>query len=138
MTELRLGLTDPYHHVVAFITHHTALAVLLFGVITFLATQAQIDAVQALRKRSITSSQSAIAVSSSQLAQTLSTAALGQSQAYATDINVKLLEWQHTIDTTVFGPWFNTTTVVLNSTLVRFYDDLEKGEYDPWEMDVCD
>jgi hypothetical protein len=54
---------------------------------------------------------------------------LKQSQEYAVKMNDIIEGWQEDIDSTVFGPWLNTTTVVLNGTLVKFYDEVEKSEW---------
>lgn len=45
--------------------------------------------------------------------------------AYSSTINADIAAVQHTLDNEVFGTWVNTTTVVLNGTLVEFYDLVE-------------
>ncbi len=120
--------TDAVVPAVSFITHGSALAVLFFGIFTFLVIQVQIDAVQEIRKHSLQSSNASITASSNDIARKLNAAFLAQSETYAVQMNVVIQGWQEDIDTTIFGPWLNTTTVVLNVTLVRFYDEIESGE----------
>lgn len=45
--------------------------------------------------------------------------------AYASGMNADIAKVQKVLDDEVFGEWVNTTTVVLNSTLVEFYDLVE-------------
>jgi len=116
---------------VAYITHPPALLLLGFGILTFLTMQIQLSAVHALRDRSSAEANSAIAVQSQSLGVAINQAMLQQSGEYATNMNLVIQGWQQDIDTTIFGPWLNTTTVALNTTLVEFYDKVEDGESYP-------
>lgn len=115
--------------VVAYITHPPALLLLGFGILTFLTMQIQLSAVHALRERSTAEAEVAISDHSRSLGVAINEAMLGHSEAYANDMNAVIRGWQDTIDSTVFGPWLNTTTVALNTTLVDFYDRVEQGQF---------
>lgn len=115
--------------VVAYITHPPALLLLGFGALTFLTMQIQLSAVHALRERSTAEAEVAISDHSRSLGVAINEAMLGHSEAYANDMNAVIRGWQDTIDSTVFGPWLNTTTVALNTTLVDFYDRVEQGQF---------
>lgn len=58
--------------------------------------------------------------------------ALNSSQEYADSYNKAIAEYQDRINNELFGSWVNTTSVTLNSTLVEFYDEVEKGEAHSW------
>ena len=91
--------------------------------------QIQLTAVHAIRNRSAEQANSAIAAQTQSLGEAINQAMLAQSQEYAIRMNLVMQGWQEDIDTTIFGPWLNTTTVTLNNTLVEFYDKVESGEY---------
>lgn len=91
--------------------------------------QIQLSAVHALRERSTAEAEVAISDHSRSLGVAINEAMLGHSEAYANDMNAVIRGWQDTIDSTVFGPWLNTTTVALNTTLVDFYDRVEQGQF---------
>jgi hypothetical protein len=114
--------------IVSFITHGPALALLFFGIFTFIIVQLQIVAVHGIRTKSLQSSNASITTSSNEISQKLSAAFLLQSQTYSVQMNDVIQGWQQDIETTIFGPWLNTTTVVLNGTLVKFYDEIESSE----------
>lgn len=114
----------------AYITHPPALLLLAFGIPTFLTMQIQLSAVHALRERSTAQADSAIAAQSKSLGEAINQAMFQQSGEYATDMNRVIQGWQEDIDRTIFGPWLNTTTVTLNTTLIEFYDKVENGEFD--------
>lgn len=69
-----------------------------------------------------------MADSTSSIVQQLNAVSLVQSQRYVNQTNAAILEWQKTIDEELFGPWLDTMTVGLNSTLEEFYDKVENGE----------
>jgi hypothetical protein len=69
-----------------------------------------------------------VADSTSSIVQQLNAVSLVQSQRYVAQTNAAILEWQKTIDEELFGPWLDTMTVGLNSTLEEFYDKIENGE----------
>lgn len=58
--------------------------------------------------------------------------ALNGSQEYADSYNKAIAGYQDRINNELFGSWVNTTAVTLNSTLVEFYDEVEKGEAHFW------
>lgn len=58
--------------------------------------------------------------------------ALNSSQEYADSYNKAIAGYQDRINNELFGSWVNTTAVTLNSTLVEFYDEVEKGEAHFW------
>jgi hypothetical protein len=89
--------------------------------------QIQLSAVHAIRERSSAEADSAIAEQSQSLGVAINQAMLQQSGDYATNMNLVIQGWQQDIDTTIFGPWLNTTTVTLNATLIEFYDKVEQG-----------
>ena len=119
----------PACFVVAYITHPPALILLGFGILTFLTMQIQLSGVHAIRNRSTEQANSAIAGQTQSLGEAINQAMLAQSQEYAIEMNTIMRGWQEDIDTTIFGPWLNTTTVTLNNTLVGFYDKVESGKW---------
>lgn len=115
-------------HVVAYIFHAPAVALLCFGLLSLLVIQCQIGAIGALRKDTTEGVATGVADSTSSIVQQLNAASLMQSQRYVNQTNEAILEWQKTIDEELFGPWLDTMTVGLNSTLEEFYDKVENGE----------
>lgn len=87
--------------------------------------QFQIIAVHGLRDKSTADVSSAVSVQSATLSNNLNDALFSSSKQYAQDVNHVLQGWQNRIDNEIFGPWLNTTTVVLNGTLVEFYGEIE-------------
>ncbi len=62
-----------------------------------------------------------------QLTAKLNAMAMNSSRQYATTFNAAIAKYQDRIDNELFGSWLNTTAVVLNNTIVEFYDGIENG-----------
>jgi hypothetical protein len=105
---------------VAYLSHPTCLALLFIAAIGFLSLQLQLVALD--------NANASVTASANSLSTKLNSLAADASQQYANDYNLVVAAYQQRIDDELFGHWVNTTGVALNTTLVNFYDDLEKGE----------
>jgi hypothetical protein len=72
---------------------------------------------------------SGVSDSTSSIVAQINAVGIQQSRVYVEQTNQVIMGWQRAIDEELFGPWLNTTTVVLNSTLGEFYDKIENGEF---------
>ncbi|KAL7411101.1 hypothetical protein BDY24DRAFT_417439 [Mrakia frigida] len=107
---------------VSLITHPLALAPLLIGILGLIALQCQIAAVSALSDKASAMTNSSITEMSTSMTQTLNADLATRGALYAAGLNADLAKVQKVLDDDIFGEWVNTTTVVLNGTLVEFYD----------------
>jgi hypothetical protein len=73
-----------------------------------------------------------VSASTDSLTQKLNAMAAKSSANYAMEFNNQITMFQQRVDEEMFGTWLNSTSVLLNSTLVTFYDELESGESDPY------
>ncbi|KAJ9107438.1 hypothetical protein QFC21_000890 [Naganishia friedmannii] len=109
----------------SYVSHAPALALLCFGLLSLLVVQCQIAAVYALRDDARDDVASGVSESTSSIVAQINAVGMQQSRVYVEQTNQVILGWQRAIDEELFGPWLNTTTVALNSTLEEFYDKVE-------------
>lgn len=139
-------LTFSVRFAVSLITHPIALAPLLIGTLGLITIQCQIAAVEALGERASALTNSSISEMSMTMATSLNAKLEARGTRFALGLNRDIAEVQKVLDDDVFGgestekracgkkvlltllthffpsEWVNTTTVVLNGTLVEFYD----------------
>jgi hypothetical protein len=113
---------------VAYLSHPTCLALLFIAAIGFLSLQLQLVALDGIKSHARANANASVTASANSLSTKLNSLAADASQQYANDYNLVVAAYQQRIDDELFGHWVNTTGVALNTTLVNFYDDLEKGE----------
>mgnify|MGYP006950204114 CR=1 FL=1 len=113
---------------VAYICHPPALALLCFGLLSLLVIQCQISAISALRNDAKQGVATGVTDSTTRIVAQLNAVSRLQSESYVNETNQVILQWQKSIDEELFGPWLNTTTVALNSSLEQFYDKIENGQ----------
>lgn len=111
----------------SYLAHPTCLALLFIASLGFLSLQFQMLALDGIKRHARANANATVAASTSSLTNKLNAMALQSSQQYANDFNTAVATYQQHIDTTLFGPWINTTAGVLNSTLVEFYGGIEQG-----------
>jgi hypothetical protein len=75
-----------------------------------------------------------VEASTQSLVGAMSGSAQNSSMAYAAQVNEVIIAYQDKVNAMLFGHWVNTTTVVLNETLVEFYDGVEQGQ---WPCPFC-
>jgi hypothetical protein len=114
---------------VAYLAHPTCLALLFIAAIGFLSLQMQLLALDGVKNHARANANATVAASTNSLSAKLNSMAADASKQYATDYNLVIAGYQQRIDDELFGHWVNTTGVALNATLVTFYDDIEKGEF---------
>lgn len=81
----------------------------------------QLAAVNALEHKATALAASSIDSLSDSMTSSLNARLATTGQEWAADVNRKINETQRMLDDELFGEWVNTTTVVLNSTVVEFY-----------------
>ncbi|AAW44262.2 plasma membrane fusion-related protein, putative [Cryptococcus deneoformans JEC21] len=111
----------------SYLAHPTCLALLFISLFGFLSIQFQLVALNALKAHAQSSANSTVTASTNSLVTKLNAAALNSSQEYADSYNEAIAGYQDRINNELFGSWVNTTAVTLNSTLVEFYDEVEKA-----------
>ncbi|KAJ9123135.1 hypothetical protein QFC22_001327 [Naganishia vaughanmartiniae] len=109
----------------SYVFHAPAVALLCFGLLSLLVVQCQIAVVGALRDDAKDDVASGVSESTSSIVAQINAIGIQQSRIYVEQTNQVIMGWQKAIDEELFGPWLNTTTVVLNSTLGEFYDKVE-------------
>ncbi|KAJ9104334.1 hypothetical protein QFC19_003975 [Naganishia cerealis] len=116
------------------------MALLCFGLLSLLIVQCQIAAVGGLRDGAKENVASGVSESTSSIVAQINAVGMEQSRVYVQETNQVILEWQRAIDEEIFGPWLNTTTVALNSSLGEFYEKVENGEFlvfpEPFTFDL--
>lgn len=120
--------TEPFF-VGSYVFHAPAVALLCFGLLSLLVVQCQIIAVEALRDDAKDDVASGVSESTSSIVAQINALGMQQSRLYVEQTNGVIIGWQKAIDEELFGPWLNTTTVALNSTLGEFYDKVESGRF---------
>lgn len=110
------------------LAHPTCLALLFISLLGLLSIQFQLVALNALKAHAQSSVNTTVTASTNSLVTKLNAAALNSSQEYADSYNKAIAGYQDRINNGLFGSWVNTTAVILNSTLVEFYDEVENGE----------
>ncbi|KJE04229.1 plasma membrane fusion protein PRM1 [Cryptococcus gattii NT-10] len=116
----------------SYLAHPTCLALLFISLLGFLSIQFQLIALSALKAHAQSNANATVTTSTNSLVTKLNAMALNSSQEYADSYNKAIAEYQDRINNELFGSWVNTTSVTLNSTLVEFYDEVEKGEAHSW------
>lgn len=111
----------------AYLSHPTCLALLFIASLGFLSLQFQMLALNAIKEHARENANATVTASTTSLAAKLNTLATNSSQQYANDFNQAVAAYEQRIDDELFGSWLNTTAVVLNSTLVEFYDGVQQG-----------
>ena len=86
-------------------------------------------ALEGIRNHARDNANASVTASTDVLATKLSSLAVSPSQQYASDFNDAVSAYQDRIDNELFGSWVNTTAVVLNTTLVEFYDGVQQGVF---------
>ncbi|KAK4685364.1 hypothetical protein P7C73_g4789, partial [Tremellales sp. Uapishka_1] len=109
----------------AYLSHPTCLALLLISLLGLLSLEFQLVALNAIKDHAHATANSTVTASTDDLTAKLNAAAMNSSLAYAEEFNQALAGYQQRIDNELFGPWLNTTAVVLNQTLVEFYAGVE-------------
>ena len=112
----------------SYLSHPTCLALLCVASLGFLSLEFQLAALNAIKSHVRDNANSAVTASTESLTAKLNSLALASSQQYANEFNTAVTAYQTRIDVDLFGSWLNTTSVVLNNTLVEFYDDLQSGK----------
>ncbi|CED83256.1 Plasma membrane fusion protein PRM1 [Phaffia rhodozyma] len=106
---------------VALITHPLALMPLAMGIISLLSIQAQIAAIDAISRSAEETANDSIDSMANSMTSKLNARLAERGLIFANDINEDIAQVQTFMDDELFGTWVNTTTVVLNETLVEFY-----------------
>ncbi|WVQ81342.1 hypothetical protein IAT38_003465 [Cryptococcus sp. DSM 104549] len=110
----------------SYLAHPTCLALLFISLLGFLSIQFQLVALNAIKAHAESNANATVSASANSLAAKLNAAAMSSSQEYADSYNAAIAGYQQRIDDELFGSWLNTTAVTLNTTLVEFYDEVEK------------
>ncbi|KIR40320.1 plasma membrane fusion protein PRM1 [Cryptococcus deuterogattii 99/473] len=116
----------------SYLAHPTCLALLFISLLGILSIQFQLIALNALKAHAQSNVDATVTTSTNSLVTKLNAVALNSSQEYADSYNKAIAGYQDRINNELFGSWVNTTAVTLNSTLVEFYDEVEKGEAHFW------
>lgn len=115
--------------IVAYLSHPTCLALLFVASLGFLSLQFQMVALEAIKSHAEASANSTVTASTDSLVAKINAVATNSSQQYADEFNSAITTYQTRINDELFGSWLNTTAVVLNDTLVTFYDEIETCEW---------
>lgn len=113
----------------SYLSHPTCIALLFIASLGFLSLQFQLVALDGIKAHARENANSTVTASSNQLTAKLNAMAMNSSRQYATDFNAAIAKYQERIDNELFGSWLNTTAVVLNNTIVEFYDGIENGAF---------
>jgi hypothetical protein len=115
-------------HVVAYLSHPTCLALLFVASLGFLSLQFQMVALEAIKSHAEANANSTVTASTDSLVAKINAVATNSSQQYVDEFNSAITTYQTRINDEMFESWLNTTAVVLNDTLVTFYDEIESCE----------
>jgi len=105
------------------------LALLSIALLGFLSLQFQLVALNAIKDHARENANATVTASTESLTNKLNALSANSSLQYANDFNTAVQAYQIRVDNELFGSWLNTTAVVLNSTLVEFYDGVQEGIY---------
>lgn len=109
----------------SYLSHPTSIALLCVALIGFLSVEVQLLALNAIKAHARDNANSTVTASTETLVAKLNAMAANSSLAYATEFNRALATYEARINDELFGTWINHTAVVLDSTLVTFYDEVE-------------
>lgn len=112
----------------SYLSHPTCLTLLIMSVIGLIAIQAQIAALHALKASARAHATESVGATTSDLSARLNGLLADASMSYAEDVNAALTSIETSINEDMFGHWVNGTAINLNTTLVEFYDDVERRE----------
>ena len=112
---------------VAYVSHPTLLTLFFVSLLSLLCLQFQIVAINNLRSSTMETANDSVQASTQSLVTGMTGSAQNASSAYAAEVNAAIIAYQDKVNDRLFGHWVNTTTVVLNETLVEFYDGVEQG-----------
>ncbi|WVO15350.1 hypothetical protein L204_103006 [Cryptococcus depauperatus] len=110
----------------SYLAHPTCLALFFIALLGFLSIHFQLLALNRIKSHTQANANATITASAASLATKLNAVALNSSQEYANSYNMAIAKYEKKINEQLFGHWINTTAVTLNSTLVEFYNEVEK------------
>lgn len=121
---LRLNHPNLLFPPVALITHPLALAPLLIGLLGLLCGAIQIRAIHSVQATASSLTTASLDNMSATMTSKLNQQLATRGDSYVSSINQDIAAVQKVLDEDLFGEWVNTTTVVLNSTLVVSLSDI--------------
>ncbi|KAL7421046.1 plasma membrane fusion protein prm1 [Cryptotrichosporon argae] len=110
----------------AYLSYPTMLTLLLIAAVGFIALEIQLAVLGGIKSSVAANANSTLTASTDSLVATLNAYSANHSAKYAIEFNAAVASYEDRINNELFGSWVNTTAVTLNTTLVQFYDEVEK------------
>lgn len=111
----------------SYLCHPTCLTLLAMAILGLIFLKAQILALGVIERHAQASAAEAISGTTTDLTDRLNSLSAKASAEYARDLNAAVQDLSDNINSKMFGNFVSTTSVTLNTTLVEFYADVEKG-----------